>query len=90
MADIPSQEEMIELARQLAMPLDFKQLEKVGILEKKGAWYKVKKPLPEHVSRQAKAMKTDGEGNSYIQLPKSWKKAQQLYKRMSGKTIEES
>jgi hypothetical protein len=65
-------------------------LEKEGILEKKGAWYKLKKPLPEHVSRQVKAVKTDGEGNSYIQLPKSWKKAQQLYKRLSGKTIEES
>jgi hypothetical protein len=43
MADIPSQEEMIELARQAATPLDFEQLEKDGILEKKGAWYKVKK-----------------------------------------------
>jgi hypothetical protein len=89
MADIPSQEEMIELAQQAATPLDFEQLEKEGILEKKGAWYKVKKPLPEHVSRQVKAVKTDGKGNSYIQLPKSWKKAQWLYKRMSGKTIEE-
>jgi hypothetical protein len=90
MADIPSQEEMIELARQAATPLDVEQLEQDGILEKKGAWYKVKKPLPEHVSRQVKAVKTDGEGHSYIQLPKSWKKAQQLYTRVSGKTIEES
>jgi hypothetical protein len=37
MADIPSQEEMIELARQLATPLDFEKLEQEGILEKKGA-----------------------------------------------------
>jgi hypothetical protein len=90
MAEIPSKEEMIELARQLATPVDVEQLEKEGILEKKGAWYKMKKSLPEPVSRQVKAIKTDGKGNSYIQLPKSWKKAQQLYKRMSGKTIEES
>jgi hypothetical protein len=53
-------------------------LEKEGILEKKGAWYKIKKALPEHVSRQVRAVKTDGKGNSYIQLPKSWKKAQLL------------
>jgi hypothetical protein len=90
MTDIPSQEEMIELARQAATPLDFEQLEQEGIIEKKGAWYKIKKPLSGHVSRQVKAMKTDGERNSYIQLPQSWKKAQQLYKRMSGSTIEES
>jgi hypothetical protein len=90
MTKIPSKEEIIELARQAATPVDFEQLEKEGIIEKKGAWYKIKKPLPEHVSRQVKAIKTDGKGNSYIQLPKLWKKAQQLYKRLSGKTIEAS
>jgi hypothetical protein len=78
------------LAWQAATPVDFEQLEKEGVLEKNGAWYKIKKPLPEHVSRQVKAIKTDGEGNSYIQFPESWKKAQQLYKRLRGKTIEES
>jgi hypothetical protein len=90
MDDIPSKEEIIELARQLATSVDIEQLEKEGILEKKGAWYKIKKALPEHMSRQVRAEKTDGKGNSYIQLPKSWKKAQQLYKRMSGKRVEES
>ena len=90
MDDIPSKEEIVELAQQLATSVDVEQLEKEGILEKKGAWYKIKKALPEHVSRQVRAVKTDGKGNSYIQLPKSWKKAQQLYTRMSGKRVEES
>jgi hypothetical protein len=66
MADIPSQEEIIELDRQAATPLDFEQLEKEGIIEKKGAWFKVKKPLPEHVSRQVKAVKTDCNLQNYV------------------------
>jgi hypothetical protein len=78
------------LARQAAPPINFEQLEKEGIIEKKGDWYKLNKPLPEHASRQVKAIKTDGKGNSYVQLPKSWKRAQQIYRCMSGKTIEET
>lgn len=31
--------ELIELAKQLATPIDFEQLEKEGIIEKKGAWF---------------------------------------------------
>jgi len=89
-AKIPTKEEIIELARQAATPIDFEQLEKERIIEKNGAWYKLNKPLPEHASRQVKAIKTDGKGNSYVQFPKSWKRAQQIYRRMSGKTIEDS
>jgi hypothetical protein len=33
------------LARQAATPINFEQLEKEGIIEKKGDWYKLNKPL---------------------------------------------
>lgn len=79
--------EIIELAKQLATPIDFEQLEKDGILEKKRAWFKVKdlKSLPEHVSRQVKSIKVDNQGNCLVQLPKSWTKSQKLYHRMVWK-----
>lgn len=79
--------ELIRICKLLATPIDYEKLEKDGILEKKGAWYKVKvskKKLPEYISRQAKAMMSN-KGDFLIKLPKSWKKAQQIYKKMSGK-----
>ena len=91
MVESSSTEEIIILARQFATPLDFEQLEKEGIIEKKGAWYKVKdiKNLPEHASRQIRSIKTDGKGNCFVQFPKSWKRAQQSYRRMTGKEFDE-
>ena len=83
MSKISDKKEIIKLAKQLATPIDFERLDNEGVIEKKGAWYKIKKPLPEHVSRQVKAIKTDSKGNCYVQLPKSWRSAQQLYRCMN-------
>lgn len=87
MIKTPSTQEIVALAKQLATPIDFAELEKIGIIEKQGAWFKVKnlKALPAHASRQVRSIKTDGKGNCYVQFPKSWKRAQQLYHRMTGK-----
>jgi hypothetical protein len=91
MAESPSKQEIVALARQLATPIDFEELEKVGVIEKQGVWFKVKnlKALPQYASRQIRSIKTDGKGNSYVQFPKSWKRAQQLYRRMTGKEYNE-
>ncbi len=87
MTKLPSRQEIIELAKQLATPIDFTKLEEAGIIEKKGAWFKIKnlKNLPEYASRQVRSIKTDSRGNCYVQFPKSWKRAQVLYRRMTGK-----
>lgn len=84
-------QEIIELAKQLATPIDFLGLEKEGIIEKKGAWFMVKslKDLPEYVSMQVRSIKTDDKGNCFVQFPKSWKRAQRFYRRMTGKEYNE-
>lgn len=89
MDKIPSREEIIALAKQLATPIDFTKLEKAGVIKKQGAWFKVAsiKTLPEYASRQIREIKTDGGGNCYVKFPKSWKRAQMLYRRMTGKDI---
>ena len=91
MTEILGREEIIKLARQLATPVDFKQLEKEGIIEKDGAWYKIKdfNSLPEYAYRQINEFRTDSKGNILVKFPKSWKKAQKLYQKMAGKEYNE-
>ena len=86
-----SKQDAVMLARQLATPIDFEELEKAGLIEKKGAWFKIKNLniLPEHALKQVRAIKSDGKGNSFVQFPKSWKRAQKLYRQMTGKEYEE-
>lgn len=88
---IPSKEELVEIARQLATPIDFDQLEKEGIIQREGAWFRVKnlEGLPKHVSRQAGSYRSDGKGGFLLKFPKSWKRAQQIYRRMTGKEYNE-
>ena len=89
---IPSKEEIIERARQLATPIDFEKLEKEGIIEKKGAWHKITdvSRLPEHALIQVHEFKIDDKGNlTLVKFPKSWKRAQKLYQRMTGKKYDE-
>lgn len=91
MDKILSKQEIVALGRKLATPIDFEKLEKEGIIEKQGAWFKIKnlKAIPEHASRQIRSIKTDGKGNCFVQFPKSWKRAQQLYRQMTGKEYNE-
>ncbi len=91
MSNNDRKDELVMLARQLATPIDFALLEKEGLIEKKGAWFKIKnlKALPEYASRQVRSIKTDGKGNSFVQFPKSWKRAQQFYRKMTGKAYDE-
>lgn len=86
-----NKQDAVMLARQLATPIDFEELEKAGVIEKKGAWFKIKNLniLPEHALKQIRAITSDGKGNSFVQFPKSWKRAQKLYRQMTGKEYEE-
>ncbi len=87
MGHIVSKEEIIKFAKQLATAVDFELLEKKGVIEKKGAWYKIRdiNSLPEYARQQVRAIKTDAKGNCLMQFRRPSKKAQQLYRRMSGK-----
>ncbi len=58
-AKIMTAEEWAEGTRELIKPIDFDTLIEAGVLEKKGAWYKVLKynELPSHVRAKVIAMK---------------------------------
>ena len=91
MAESISKDEIIALAKILATPVNFVELEKDGIIEKKGAWFRITnmKALPEHASKQIRSIKYDRKGNCFVQFPTSWKRAQSLYRRMTGKAYDE-
>lgn len=88
---IKLQNQIIEQAKMLATPISFDELEKNGIIEKKGAWFVVInwKALPKYASVQIRAIKQGVDGKIYAQFPKNWKRAQQSYKRMTGKEFNE-
>lgn len=83
--------ELIALTKEAATPIDFAELERNGLIEKKGAWYKVKDihALPGHVSRQIEAVKTDRTGANLVKFPKSWTRMQRLYRKLTGKEYKE-
>lgn len=83
MSQLPTQSQLVEMARQLATPIDFAQLERDGILQRKGDWFQIKDAgrLPKHVSGQISAGKIDGTGNMLARLPSSWTRAEQLCRR---------
>jgi hypothetical protein len=53
---------LLALTKKLAQPIDFQDLERRGLISKAGAWYRVHKAVPEHVSRKIRAMTQDAKG----------------------------
>jgi len=82
-----SKEDMIQVAKELATPIDFNQLIADGILIKSGAWYEVTdwKRLPPHANRQVREVKTS-DGKMLVKFTNRTKSAQKLYKKMTGKS----
>jgi hypothetical protein len=71
--------DVIELARALAKPIDFEALERRGALKKRTKyWYQVvdQKQLPDYIWKQATELRFEGSSVS-IKLPVTWKRAQQ-------------
>lgn len=77
--------ELRELARLLATPIDFDALEAAGVMERKGAWWRIHDPeaLPEHVMRHARAMKQTSDGSVLVRFGKPSRAAANLYERLS-------
>lgn len=76
----------LELRRnlwRLAQPPDLEELAQKGLLEKKGAWYRVPdmSALPEHVWAKGTAVKQDDTG-ALFQFSKAFKKSQALATKM--------
>lgn len=57
-----TREELERLLKMDSEPLDLEELERAGIIEKRGGWYLVKGELPEKAARRASALKSSPEG----------------------------
>jgi hypothetical protein len=73
-------EEIERLEKELAMPIDFEALINTGVLEKRGAWYRIinKSKLPSHVSAKMYKAKTDGK-ETLVQFRKPSKRLAKKY-----------
>jgi hypothetical protein len=77
-----TREYVLEQARLLAKPIDFDELISQGLLEKKGAWYKIPRmaDLPRHVRDRMIEYRSDG----CAKFAKGTKPAERLVKKLSG------
>jgi hypothetical protein len=80
-SDVMSKEEMLKQAISLATPIDFEALVVEGILEKKGAGYKIldMKRLPDHAGDKIIGISSDGT----VKFSKATKFAQKLVDKLS-------
>jgi len=77
-----TKEYVLEQAKSLAEPIDFDGLISQGLLEKKGAWYKIPRmtDLPRHVRDRMIEYRSDG----CAKFAKGTKAAERLVKKLSG------
>ena len=92
MEEVMSKNEILELLKELAKPIDFEKLIANGVLRKTGEWYEVLKPekLPDYAWKQANAAGQTEKGKMRIQFQDTSKTAKALYKKISGKSLQES
>jgi hypothetical protein len=64
--------ELEAIAKELDTPIDFGALIKTGVLEKRGAWYRVVQfnKLPSHATRKVKTIKFDEKGETFLKFYK--------------------
>ncbi len=91
MAENISREEMIQIVKQLATPIDLDQLIEKGVLVKHGAWYEVRdwEQLPSNANRQVQEVKQTPNGKFLVKFHGGTKRAQQLYKKLTGKSLDQ-
>ena len=83
-----TQQEELEIAKELVTPIDFDGLISQRVIEKSGAWFVVLKPqeLPSHAWRQATAIKTTSKGGIKIKLRKLPKKFEAFYNKLASES----
>lgn len=76
-----TKEWLLQKAKSLATPIDFDDLIEKGILEKKGARYRIldMKRLPEHAADKIIKISSDG----FVKFSTGTKKAERLVKKLS-------
>ena len=86
-----TKQEMLDILKELATPIDYDDLIAKGVIEKSGAWYVVLKPndLPHYAWRQATTMELNPHRCLKLKFKKSTKAAEALYKKITGGPIPE-
>jgi hypothetical protein len=77
-----TREYSLEWAKSLAKPVDFDELVSNGVLEKKGAWYKI--PLMANLPRHVRDRMTEYRSDGCAKFAKGTKAAERLVKKLSG------
>jgi hypothetical protein len=77
-----TKEYVLERAKSLAKPIDFDELVSQGVLEKRGAWYKI--PLMANLPRHVRDRMTEYRFDGCAKFAKGTKAAERLVKKLSG------
>lgn len=92
MSDKSTRKKIIEVARELATPINFDELIAKGILIHRSAqWYEVIDfdALPSYARRQVCAIKQERNEKVLLRFSLGWKQAQQFYRKLTGKNYNE-
>lgn len=80
-------DEFEQILREHATPIDFDGLIESGVIEKRGAWYKILNmaDLPRHALKQAREAKQDKDGKPLLKFPSSTKKAEKMLREFEAR-----
>lgn len=89
MADKILKEEILNVLKELATPIDFDALTARGILKKSGTGYIVLKPqeLPPYAWKQASEIQLGQKGELELKFKDTSKTAKALYRKIAGKPL---
>lgn len=75
-----TEEEFERLLREDATPIDFDALMQAGVLEQRGAWYKIlkKRDLPSHASKKIQEIRNTKDGETLVKFRVSTKRAEKM------------
>jgi hypothetical protein len=79
---IMTTEELQELLKEAATPIDFEELIQAGVLEKRGSWYAIRKfdELPPHAKSKIKSIRQTKNNEFLVKFQPVSKRIEKLFK----------
>ena len=80
---IMGREELEQILRDFATPIDFDALISDGVLEKQGSWYKIlsMERLPSWAKAKIRQLKSSDQKGILVKFQKSTKRAEKMFKK---------
>lgn len=72
--------ELEELLKEAATPIDFEELIRAGVLEKRGSWYAIRKfdDLPSHAKKKIKSIRQTKNNEVWVKFQPVSKRTEKL------------